>query len=261
MKKILFLLFFLAINNIVSQKKDSITCNNDKSKAFINFKNGNGIVGYRLEQFETLTKDKEDFIFFKKVFYATNHHINYHTILPFSCFYKSPTLEEKKCDSIYKTTLDSLIIQNFGIDFIKKSEIEIEKIYKIFKTTQKNQQYKFIDTTLVYNFAESTPKFNGNDRILYNHLTKFVTTNFKENQLKNIGLKMEYSENGKILNCYFTDFIDNDFYAPDYYTIPNIYTKKYNKLGTWVPAYLYYSKIKFSSDYMSLKSYTEMGDW
>ncbi len=233
--------------------------------AIEDFNLGAGIVGY---YYNIINPDYKTikFIEFNKVFYLKKYNINYE-IVNVGCLIP----ENYNCyKNSYKKHMDSLVLKKYGGNFIKNTEKEILKEYEIFKNATQNELKKYINFDHIYDFAESLPKFIGNEKNLSDFINNFIISNFENKNLKQIALSIEYSENGSITNCFFTDaivFFDKIYNINDYnfeknndnkyLQLEKELTKSLNNLGQWIPAYLYQNKIKFNEGFVSLSNYTE----
>ena len=142
--------------------------------------------------------------------------------------------EYEKC---YDKTMDSLINQIFGQNFIENIKIKLLLKFDSMSVEEKSQ---IIKLSVIYDSnLESDPKFIGNDQIIADFLrTIFVDKDGNEPLWTTVLLTID--ENGELINIE----PDNDYLSFKNQDDKINLISKLNNLGKWIPGFIYNKKVK-----------------
>jgi len=176
-------------------------------------------------EFSSIDSEFEDFVYI--------YIYSKYSVLMEESFGQNPS----KNLTCYSNVMNSLICNKYGKDIIKRSRKEAKEIYLKKSETEKA---KVIDLNNIYSLKlQSQPKFIGNDRVLIDYFRKEIKTEIKtEETLYSNFITLILDENGIVVDIYLIEN-SNEINSKKEKLLLEI-----NKLGSFVPAFLYGTKVK-----------------
>lgn len=147
--------------------------------------------------------------------------------------------ENEEC---YSDEMTKMISKQFGMDFFKRTEEEVEKEFKKFKTLGHEERKQFIDFKYTYRLGmtDTRADYSKGYKKLYKEIRKrinFTTLDFSPYQYEDIGIYLVIGQKGEIEKC---EVVSIGFPR----TIGERIEKEILDIGNWIPAKLYGHPVK-----------------